>query len=272
MEMATLVPDAMRETFIDCVNRIAIRVNCDFERRVMSVIKRFPYRMFWFAYRPHTEECPERKAVAAEVLGPASTEVNACEIIAKIRKVLEDCVNNNGVIAFPLYAVWRVIATQFVGDNQEKEGVMNLIKANANACPGSTQALIDARCGNNKSIGMGSRSEKRRKWSEVAPRFNELVSEAVEHADGINEVLGKPHRFTPPLPILRNIDTTVLRRTKLHLSPECLEWASSQNLMFQRDANRNELLNVGSGMVCLDTVVAAVVAGTVGDDNITKLS
>ena len=255
-EMSLMVPEEMREAFIDCVNRITMRVNCDFERRIIGVIHRFPYRMFWFAYGKHDEACPMRKTVASEILDPATKEINACKIRNRFRHLLEDCVKNDGKISFPFWALWRLIAEQFVGDNQEIEGIMNLIKAYSNSCPGAAQVLIDARCGNKKSVGLGSRDAKGMKWSQVQPRFEELVDEAVEHFDGINDVLGNMHRFTPPIPILRDVDTTALRLSKQHLSPKCLEWASSQNLMFQRDAKRNELLNLGSATISLRTVVA----------------
>ena len=73
---------------------------------------------------------------------------------------------------------------------------MSLIKLNVKSAPSITQVLLDARVGNTKYLGLGAKSSRLAKWSQVQERFEAVMQEAVDNIDGVNNILGNEHRFT----------------------------------------------------------------------------
>ena len=213
MSMSGMLPKPEQPAiFLDGCVKISMRVNCDFERRIIGVIESMPWRMFWFGHTPHNETCSVRQQVAKEVLDPTCKEINTVKIRKKFQADLQACIRDSGRLSLTLYAIWRFIVLHFIGDNSEIEGVMSLIKLNVKSAPHITQALIDARVGNKKYMGLGARNTQKIKWSKVEARFEAVLQEAVDNVDGANNILGNEHRFTPPMPALRWMGTPIPRK------------------------------------------------------------
>ena len=130
-----------------------------------------------------------------------------------------------------------MVGERWTADNQEIEGIMNLVKIAVNSSQTISQQLIDARVGIIKEIGMGSRKTKHTKWSQCRERFEAVLEDALEHVGEANEIITDPERFNPPFPNFMPVPNVVVAPTP-HTQAQ-LVWASKQNIMMMRATKRN---------------------------------
>jgi hypothetical protein len=60
LQVEILAPDRVLD-IADAIQRAAIRVHSDFDRRIMGRLQSFPIRLLWFGFGTHDAQCPERK-------------------------------------------------------------------------------------------------------------------------------------------------------------------------------------------------------------------
>jgi hypothetical protein len=90
---------------------------------------------------------------------------------------------------------------------------------------------------------------KHLKWSQLASKFDEIVSDAVESHDAMPVVMGEIGRFLPPLPCK---DAAAVARIEVAPLPYALDvrqWAASQSLAFKRLCDSNRLIASASAAV-----------------------
>jgi hypothetical protein len=159
--VVSLLSDAASEArLMTAVTKLTLHVLCDFDRRVTTRLESMPYLLLWLAYSSPTEECQSRLRVVTMMLNTDDEILHrtAVKIKRVFRKELDDCLGTNGRLSSRLYSPMRIVANEWKADTQEIEGIMNLIKLASHASNTISAQLMDARVGNRKDVGLGSRS------------------------------------------------------------------------------------------------------------------
>jgi hypothetical protein len=105
----------------------------------------------------------------------------------------------------PLYTLMRLVALRWHAHVQEIEGINNIIQAMTRQAPRISLALLDARVGTRKYIGLGSRDTKSARWKDLAPIIYDVVDDAVAHYDAIDNVLSGESRWSHPVAALPGV-------------------------------------------------------------------
>ena len=127
----------------------------------------------------------------------------------------------------------RLVAQDWTADQQEIEGVMNLVKIGIRMAPGISLQQLDARVGNRKSVGLGSRSTKHVKFSELRPAMDDMLDDACDHYSEAITLMSDVKRFQSPGPARRAI-TEVRPIEAASLPTLALKWAVAYNVNLQR--------------------------------------
>ncbi len=130
-----------------------------------------------------------------------------------------------------LYLLVNIICCSWAPDVQEIEGVNNIIQSVCRRAPGIRLPLLDARVSVRKCVGLGSRATKDLKFSAIADKLATLVDEAVDHADGVDDVLSNLQRWKPALP------------AKPQMQALALPLSESPGAKFDRSALKNAAHN-----------------------------
>ena len=93
-----------------------------------------------------------------------------------------------GTICAALYTIIRVLVLHWNGDVQEIEGINSIIKSICTLCPRVSLAVLDARIGTLKQLGLG-RKDVEYKWAGIKERYSEVYDEALEGWPGAIAVM-----------------------------------------------------------------------------------
>ena len=127
---------------------------------------------------------------------------------------------------------------------------MNLIKIAIHSSQTISQAQIDARVGNIKTCGTGSRETKHFNWDRIKGAFQSCLDDAVEHYVGSGQVLHKEDRFAAPRPAIRHFIDNPRATVIAHPHDQrSLMWAAAQNLEFMRRGKRNANLVTAGALI-----------------------
>ena len=112
----------------------------------------------------------------------------------------------------------------------------NLIQLACKWAPCISLALLDARVGNRKDAGLGSRATKLTKWSTVAAHAEEIAQDAADHVGKSVAVLADRERWVVPKPVELPAELAeysavqVLRATESYQwSPLAANWGRTYN-------------------------------------------
>ena len=67
------------------------------------------------------------------------------------------------------------------GDVQEIEGINNMVQMWWKIAPRMSDPLMDARVGNRKDFGLGSKATRVNRWSSVEPLVEQILDDAVQY-------------------------------------------------------------------------------------------
>ena len=191
--------------------KLVAKVIGDFDRRIIQRIEADPFRLLWYASVPADQPSDMRKKLSQTLLDsdPEALHTTARKFVERFRKQLRECAASDGRIAMSVYAVMRLVSQLWTGDTQEIEGIMNMIKYNLKKGAHTQHEMLDARVGNRKSFLLATHcANNKNKWTDIEAGFTKILESAVENFHGHVVVRGRPDRFMPPLPCLRDIDTT----------------------------------------------------------------
>ena len=98
--------------------------------RILDVIEADPHRLLLFAKSMPEAKCPERlrEAVRLHTTDDCKLHLTARKVKRRFRKAIQLCVEDEGVCDVQLWVAMRFVATTWVGDTTELEGVMSLLK------------------------------------------------------------------------------------------------------------------------------------------------
>ena len=110
-------------------------------------------------------ECDPTQEVCLDLLRTPMARLHntAWKIRLIFYREIQECIDNGGQCSVTFYYPFKLLVENWVGDSQEIEGIMNLIKLAVTRAPTISHALVDARVGLTKLMGLGSRGA--RVWS-----------------------------------------------------------------------------------------------------------
>ena len=123
---------------------LGINISSNYDRRVHKLATAFPIKMLRMAKSNRDLVCPDRQAVAQEVIVLALPEINT----KKLRRAcLPDfkLAARTGRLGPMLFSILSALATQLNGDIQNLEGVNSIIKTIGNRCTHISLALMSSR-------------------------------------------------------------------------------------------------------------------------------
>ena len=114
---------------------------------------------------------PRRLVVCKQLLETPidRLHITAAKIVRVFRTELIWTVHNQGRARMRLFAPFRTLACRWRADTSEMESIMNLIGVALTKCPRMNLPTLDARVGNVKDVGVGSRKMRHFKYSDVTP-------------------------------------------------------------------------------------------------------
>jgi len=151
---------------------------------------------------------------------------------------MQACADGDGAVSPLLYKPLRMVAETWRGEQQEVEGMANMIQMAVKQCPNIQQPLIDARVGTRKAARLGSRKDARKKWSDLKGTFESLLDDAVSHHRCAGEVMAKLDRFGVPRASVANVPYRPLPPITDAPKGDVQEWAHRASLCWLAASNR----------------------------------
>eukprot|EP00959_Pyramimonas_sp_CCMP1952_P077781 1625901-Pyramimonas_sp.AAC.1 len=148
--------------------------------------------------------------------------ITAAKVVHMFQAEIREA-SRTGVLSMRVWMPLYLASVFWRGDTQEIEGVNNLLQTVVRRAPSIGLPLLDARVAIRKTACLGVRGASL-KWTDVAPRVNAAIAEAIDHASEIDSVLNMPFRFSVPDPTLALCDTGGSRPTDPKGDPAALLW------------------------------------------------
>eukprot|EP00959_Pyramimonas_sp_CCMP1952_P471208 9498038-Pyramimonas_sp.AAC.1 len=128
----------------------------------------------------------------------------------------------------------RTLASAWRPDSQDIESINSLIKAETRRSPHCSLALLDARIGIRRYLGMGiAVFNAKKKWSDCKDAVNAALDEGVSHCHLADGVYGMVRFSTPPADMTLTIPTPSFIEGG-DLDAAAMEWGASYNLAVKR--------------------------------------
>eukprot|EP00959_Pyramimonas_sp_CCMP1952_P452376 9466477-Pyramimonas_sp.AAC.1 len=148
------VPLAHRLRVEQCISCLVMQISSDFERRVIKVIKGFPFKIFLLVKAPVSEPCSLRRDLCREIIDTPS--INLPTTIAKMKTLFHGVLcacSRSGLLSPRLRAPIYALACQWKGHTFEIEGMNKIVQHCCSQAPKISLPLLDARVALRKELG-----------------------------------------------------------------------------------------------------------------------
>ena len=220
------LPIRMRCRVDHLLTQLVLRAIANYEKRVGQPCDSFPAKLLWFGWGTPESPCPQRERLAKELIfwseenaawathagAPEHPGVAKGALHPTARKTwllfepeIRCCAAAEGRVSPLLFVPYRTLAESWRADSQDLEGVNSMISFQTRCCPGIKFPLVDARVGNRKMCGIGSRDTADIKWSAIKDKVTQLVEEAAQNLLSAKGVLAAREQFAVPGACIRSI-------------------------------------------------------------------
>lgn len=175
-----------------------------YSQRIIGRISSGPYNLLWLGWEDPLVPCIGRQRVASELLERPSWALH--DTARKVKSLFPTELRHTartGLIDMNLFAPFKILGERWLAHVSELEGVNNMVKCLLSAAPRTSLVLADAEIGLRKDFGLGVRRTKELKWSQIAPRVEEILNQTVPYASAQLEIRSDISRFAEPLPAQR---------------------------------------------------------------------
>ena len=236
-DVLDMVPIALESSTRAFIVKLAWHQRADFERRVVKKMQGCPYRLLQLAKSPPNEVCGARRQLCLSLLGTDDAQLHVTT--RKVKTVFHEAITHcsaTGKLSGAAGALWGImwmVAVTWKGDQQEIEGINNVLQHVLTQAPNCSLPLVDARVAIRKALGMGSRTERDAKWSEKRSRASIVLNVATDHREHMHEVLADPDRFESAKPLT---DGPPVPLESIYGKPDALamEWCRVFNNRWRR--------------------------------------
>ena len=170
----------------------------DFDNRVRKRVSSLPWTLLWFGKERPDIVCEERRRVAQELRDTDNGKLHIHAANTKImlgHEIEHAAATGTLRTNSQLWLYYRSLAAVMQCDIEDLEGVNKLIQHQSKKAP-VKQALLHARVGITRALGLGHKATAWSKWSRLSGVFNIVAQEAVAHISLADEMLRDTNRFS----------------------------------------------------------------------------
>lgn len=184
------------------LTRLVLTHASQYHRRVVAVLRKFPYQLLKMVKTESQTVCEDRQAIAKLLLATDAKQLDATTL--KFRKKYDvDCAYaaQSGLLSNRLEIVLGGLKFLLRSDVRESERVNKQIKLILERSPSASTDLISSRVALKYYLGAASAGQghTRAKWSDYKPVAQKLQNECLAGWDTKKELSDKVDRFSAPI-------------------------------------------------------------------------
>ena len=114
------VPQDLLATGRNVAHKLSLQYLADYHGRIMTRTESLMLKLLFFAWKPHTEACCERKEVASEILNTEDAGLHPT--VWKIKGLFRQSIKHSaetGKCCMPLYTLMRMVSLNWDPDSQD---------------------------------------------------------------------------------------------------------------------------------------------------------
>ena len=237
------------------IHTLIMSVYSDYGRRIMEMIMGPPQVMLFAKSDPASPDA-DRCAFALRLVRAQMSDlhINFRKLRLLFEPELQSCAMNLGVVATTLFAAAKVLRETFVGDSQEIEGVISMLKAVVRKCRKIELPHLDAHTGIRKAIGFGAGNDgSLYGWNAFLPVMSDIVEEALTYVSTCDQVLANTAaaRWAAPKPSDVVVPSDPGRLVPAKKVVRSLRWAIFYNSRFNACVRQNPLIVTGKAVISM---------------------